>query len=131
LDWALVWDLEAGRSSALRNIRHRPSMPRRPLAQARGRTAIMPPPSTDAGGAGGHDAKRIRPRPGRRWRAAFPASRKAPPYGTPAFRVRSKPLLRMKDTGTLVLMCAMEGKELLMEAAPDIYYQTVLSDRPL
>ncbi len=31
-------------------------------------------------------------------------------YGTPASRVRSKPLVRMKDTGTLVPMCAMEGR---------------------
>ena len=76
--------------------------------------------------------KRIRPRPGRR--AGAPPSRyrgRHLPYGTPALRVRSKPLVRMKDAGTLVLMCAMEEKELLMEAAPDIYYQTVLSDRPL
>jgi hypothetical protein len=45
-------------------------------------------------------------------------------YGTPALRVGRKPLVRMKDAETLVFMCAIEAKELLMEAAPDIYYQT-------
>ena len=45
-------------------------------------------------------------------------------YGTPALRVGCKPLVRMKDAETLVFMCAIEAKELLMEAAPDIYYQT-------
>jgi len=45
-------------------------------------------------------------------------------YGTPALRVRRKLLVRMKDIETLVLTCAMEEKPLLMEAAPDIYYET-------
>ena len=39
-------------------------------------------------------------------------------YGTPALRVGRKSLVRMKDAETLVLMCAIEEKELLMEAAP-------------
>jgi hypothetical protein len=45
-------------------------------------------------------------------------------YGTPALRVRRKPLVRMKDAETLVFMCAIEEKEMLMEAAPEIYYET-------
>jgi hypothetical protein len=30
----------------------------------------------------------------------------------------------MKDEAMLVLMCALEEKEMLMEAAPGIYYET-------
>jgi hypothetical protein len=45
-------------------------------------------------------------------------------YGTPALKVRGKLLLRVKDAETLVLMCALEEKELLMEAAPHIYFET-------
>ena len=45
-------------------------------------------------------------------------------YGTPALRVGRKSLVRMKDAETLVLMCPIETKEPLMEAAPEIYYQT-------
>lgn len=56
--------------------------------------------------------------------AALPGIEEGTSYGTPALRVRKKPLLRMKDSETLVLMCALEEKELLMEAAPQIYYET-------
>jgi hypothetical protein len=45
-------------------------------------------------------------------------------YGTPALKVRGKLLLRVKDADTLVLMCALEEKDLLMEAAPHIYFET-------
>jgi hypothetical protein len=45
-------------------------------------------------------------------------------YGTPALKVRGKLFLRVKDADTLVLMCPLEEKELLMEAAPHIYYET-------
>lgn len=45
-------------------------------------------------------------------------------YGTPALKVRRKLLVRMKDAETLVLACPIETKELLMQAAPSIYYQT-------
>ena len=45
-------------------------------------------------------------------------------YGTPALKVRGKLLARVKDAHTLVVMCALEDKELLLEAAPDIYFET-------
>jgi hypothetical protein len=45
-------------------------------------------------------------------------------YGTPALKVRKKFLCRVKDADTVVLMCPLEEKELLMAAAPDIYYET-------
>jgi hypothetical protein len=46
------------------------------------------------------------------------------PYETIALKVRGKLFLRVKDADTLVLMCPLEEKELLMEAAPHIYYET-------
>jgi hypothetical protein len=45
-------------------------------------------------------------------------------YGTPALKAGKKLLCRVKDAETLVLICPMEDKALLMEAAPDIYYET-------
>jgi hypothetical protein len=45
-------------------------------------------------------------------------------HGTPSFTVRKKFLARVKDADTVVLMCPIEEKEMLMEAAPDIYFET-------
>ncbi len=45
-------------------------------------------------------------------------------YGTPALLVKGKSFTRLKDPETLVLMVPLEHKELLMEMAPDIYYET-------
>jgi hypothetical protein len=45
-------------------------------------------------------------------------------YGTPALLVKGKSFTRLKDPDTLVLLCPQEQKELLMEMAPDIYYET-------
>ena len=45
-------------------------------------------------------------------------------YGPPAVKVCGTLLARVKDGETLVVMCALPDKELLMEAAPDIYYET-------
>lgn len=45
-------------------------------------------------------------------------------YGTPALKVGKKPLARVKDAGTVVLMCSLDEKEMLFEAAPDINFET-------
>jgi hypothetical protein len=45
-------------------------------------------------------------------------------YGNPALLVKGKSFTRLKDPDTLVLLCPLEQKELLMEMAPDIYYET-------
>ena len=45
-------------------------------------------------------------------------------YGTPALKVGKKLLARIKDAGTLVLMCPLDEKEMLLEAAPEIYFET-------
>ena len=44
--------------------------------------------------------------------------------GTPCLKVRGKSLMRVKDADTLVVMCPLEEKELLLEAAPGIYFET-------
>jgi hypothetical protein len=45
-------------------------------------------------------------------------------YDQPALRVRDKRFVTIKDGRTLMLPCPLEMKELLMESAPAIYYQT-------
>jgi hypothetical protein len=45
-------------------------------------------------------------------------------YGTPALKASGKGICRIKDAYTVALMCPIEDKALLMEAAPDIYFET-------
>lgn len=45
-------------------------------------------------------------------------------YGTPSLNIRGKFIARVRDAATLVVRCPLEEKELLMAAAPDIYYET-------
>jgi hypothetical protein len=46
-------------------------------------------------------------------------------YGYPCFKVGKKFLCRIKDGGgTLVVTCPLEEKEMLMAAAPAIYFET-------
>lgn len=56
--------------------------------------------------------------------AGLPGVETGTSYGTPALKVRGKLILRVKDADTLVLMCTLEDKEVLMEAAPQIYFET-------
>jgi hypothetical protein len=54
----------------------------------------------------------------------LPGIEEATSYGTPSLTVRGKLLLRLKDADTLVLRCALEDKAMLIEAAPEIYFET-------
>ena len=45
-------------------------------------------------------------------------------YGTPGIKVSGKGIARIKDLGTLVLLLPMADKELLMQTAADIYFET-------
>ncbi|HEY6255687.1 MAG TPA: MmcQ/YjbR family DNA-binding protein [Xanthobacteraceae bacterium] len=45
-------------------------------------------------------------------------------FGTPALKVRGKLLARVKDADTLVFRCPIEMKEILIESAPEIYFET-------
>jgi hypothetical protein len=45
-------------------------------------------------------------------------------YGTPALLVKDKSFVRMKDPETLVVMCALEEKEMLLELDPGLFFET-------
>jgi hypothetical protein len=45
-------------------------------------------------------------------------------YGNPALKVRGKTFITIREAGVMVLPCPLEMKEVLMESAPRIYYQT-------
>ena len=45
-------------------------------------------------------------------------------YGTPTLKVAGKLLMRIKDDDTLVFRCTLEDKEMLMAAAPRVYFET-------
>ncbi len=56
--------------------------------------------------------------------ARWPETEESTWYGTPSLKVRGKSFCRLKDADTLVLLCPMEEKELLMELQPDIFFET-------
>ncbi|AUX75573.1 MmcQ/YjbR family DNA-binding protein [Sinorhizobium fredii] len=56
--------------------------------------------------------------------AALPEMTVGTSYGTPALLVKGKSFLRMKDAETLVVMCALEEKEMLMELDPSLFFET-------
>lgn len=45
-------------------------------------------------------------------------------YGTPSLHVRKKFLCRVKDADTVAVMCPLEEKEMLIEADPQLYFET-------
>lgn len=56
--------------------------------------------------------------------ATLPEVARSSSYGTPSLKLRGKMLMRMKDADTVVLACPEEEKQVLLEAAPDIYFET-------
>jgi hypothetical protein len=45
-------------------------------------------------------------------------------YGRPALKVGGKAFATLKDETTVVLRCTLEEKEVLLEMAPETYWQT-------
>ena len=45
-------------------------------------------------------------------------------FGTPALKVAGKGFLRLRAPDILVLLCPHEEKEMLLAAAPEIYFET-------
>jgi hypothetical protein len=45
-------------------------------------------------------------------------------YGTPALKVGGKGFARLKDAETLVVLCALDEKEMLMAADPEVFFET-------
>ncbi len=56
--------------------------------------------------------------------AGLPAIAPGTSYGTPALQVQGKMFVRIKEAGILVVMCALEEKAMLMELAPEFYFET-------
>jgi hypothetical protein len=56
--------------------------------------------------------------------AGLPEVEESTSYGKPALKLRKKFLCGVKDADTVVLMCPIEEKELLIEAAPEFYFET-------
>lgn len=56
--------------------------------------------------------------------AHLPGIEQSTSYGSLSVKVKGKYLCSIKDPQTLSLRCAMEDKEMLFEAAPEIYYET-------
>jgi len=56
--------------------------------------------------------------------AKLPEIEASTSYGTPALKLRGKFLMRVKDPDTLVFMCPLEEKEMLIAAEPQIYFET-------
>jgi hypothetical protein len=54
----------------------------------------------------------------------LPAIEEGTHYGYPSMKVAGKFLMRIKDAETLVFSCALEEKAMLIEAAPEIYFET-------
>jgi hypothetical protein len=54
----------------------------------------------------------------------LPGLEEALSYGMPSFKVMGKFLARVREPGVLVVMCAREEKELLMEVNPALYFET-------
>jgi hypothetical protein len=56
--------------------------------------------------------------------AGLPEVEEATWFGTPSMKVRGKGFCRVKDPDTVVVMVDLVEKEMLLEAAPDIYFET-------
>jgi hypothetical protein len=57
-------------------------------------------------------------------KAKLPGVEEGLSYGMPSFKVAGKFLGRVREPGVLVLMCALEEKEFLMQTNPAVYYET-------
>lgn len=45
-------------------------------------------------------------------------------FGTPSLKVRGKSFCRIKDPDTVVVLVGLDEKEMLLEAAPELYFET-------
>lgn len=60
----------------------------------------------------------------RRAAAGLPDVEESTSYGTPSLKVRGKGFCRIKDADTVVVMVPLDEKEMLLQAAPDFYFET-------
>jgi hypothetical protein len=57
-------------------------------------------------------------------KAKLPAVEEGLSYGSPSLKVMGKFLARVREPDILVLMCALEEKEFLMQTSPEVYFET-------
>jgi hypothetical protein len=57
-------------------------------------------------------------------KAKLPGVEEGLSYGSPSLKVMGKFLARVREPDVLVLMCALEEKEFLMQNNPDVYFET-------
>jgi hypothetical protein len=57
-------------------------------------------------------------------KAKMPGIEEAPSYGMPSLKVMGKFLARVREPDVLVVMCALEEKEFLMQTNPAVYFET-------
>ncbi len=57
-------------------------------------------------------------------KAKLPGVEEAPSYGMPSLKVMGKFLARVREPDVLVVMCALEEKEFLMQNDPAVYFET-------
>lgn len=55
---------------------------------------------------------------------ALPEVTEGTSYGQPALKVRDKTFVSLKQAEQMVLQCPLDRKEMLLEMAPEIYWQT-------
>jgi hypothetical protein len=95
---------------------------RQALARAEGvRSQTNAAATNGAGGNGARAAARMRRV---MIKSKLPDVEEGTAYGTPALKVRGKFLMRVKDPDTFVFRCPLEMKEVLIESASEIYFET-------
>ncbi len=55
---------------------------------------------------------------------ALPGLVEAPSYGTPGLKVKGRFLARLREPDVLVVVCPLDEKEFLIEADPEIFFET-------
>jgi hypothetical protein len=55
---------------------------------------------------------------------ALPEVEESTSYGTPAFKVRKKLFVRLREEGVLVVKCDLVYKDILLQSQPDAYFTT-------
>jgi hypothetical protein len=114
--------LKSALAMAWRNVAPRSMVQREEPGQAKGGQARK---KGVAANASGGNLDRAVARMRRAMTASgLPEIEESASYGTPTLKVRGKLLMRVKDADTLVFRCPLEMKEVLIEAAPAIYFET-------
>jgi hypothetical protein len=95
-----------------------------PKAPAGQEGVRSPTKAAAANGAGGNQARAAARMRRVMIKSKLPDVEESTAYSTPALKVRGKFLMRVKDADTFVFRCPLEMKEVLIESASEIYFET-------